>query len=90
MDDALAFCRRLIARPTASIIQPGQRHWQIMVDLIESAGVRGAMVSDAYLAALAIEQGCELVTSDKDFARFPNLRWRHPLKSHGYRVERER
>ena len=79
MDQALAFCRQLIARPTASVIQPGQRHWQIIVELIESAGVHGAMVSDAYLAALAIEHDCDLVTSDKDFARFPKLRWRHPL-----------
>lgn len=37
------------------------------------------MVSDSYLAALAIEQGCDLVTTDGDFARFPGLRWRHPL-----------
>src|SRR3954452_8231004 len=74
---ALAFCRQLMARPNASMIQPGERHWQIMPDLIDSAGVSGAMVSDAYLAALAIEHGCELVTSDKDFARFAGLQWRH-------------
>ena len=47
--------------------------------LIERADVRGAMVSDAYLAALAIEHGCELVTTDSDFARFHTLRWSHPL-----------
>jgi uncharacterized protein len=81
MDEALAFCQELIVRPTASMIQPGDRHWEIMVDLIETAGVRGAMITDAYLAALAIEHGCEVVTTDKDFARFPNLRWRHPLKA---------
>ena len=50
MDEALAFCRQLVARPTASMIQPGDRHWQIMTGLIETAGVRGAMVSDAFLA----------------------------------------
>lgn len=81
MDLALAFCRQLMARPTAAFLQPGARHWAIMVDLIERAGVRGAMVSDAYLSALAIEHGCELVTTDSDFARFPSLRWRHPLAS---------
>ena len=37
------------------------------------------MVTDAYLAALAIEHGCEFVTTDSDFARFEGLRWRHPL-----------
>lgn len=79
MTVALAFCRQLVARPTAAMLQPGARHWTIMTDLIELADVRGARVSDAYLAALAIEHGCELVTTDSDFARFPSLRWRHPL-----------
>ncbi len=79
MDLALAFCRQLVVRPTAAFLQPGARHWPIMVDLIERSDVRGAMVSDAYLAALAIEHGCQLVTTDSDFARFPSLRWRHPL-----------
>ena len=79
METALAFCRQLAACPTAVFVQPGARHWEILVDLIERSGVRGAMVSDATLAALAIEHGCELVTTDSDFARFPQLRWRHPL-----------
>jgi toxin-antitoxin system PIN domain toxin len=79
MEVALEFCRGLMARPTAAFIQPGARHWTIMVDLIERSDVRGAMVSDAYLAALAIEHGCQLATTDSDFARFPSLRWRHPL-----------
>jgi predicted nucleic acid-binding protein len=81
MELALAFCERLMERPTAAFLQPGARHWGIMVDLIERSGVRGAMVSDAYLAALAIEHGCQLVTTDSDFARFPALLWRHPLAS---------
>lgn len=81
MELALAFCRQLIARPNAAFLQPGARHWPIMIDLIERSGVSGAMVSDAYLAALAIEHGCQLVTTDSDFARFPGLRWRHPLAS---------
>ena len=79
MELALAFCRQLMARETAVFLQPGLRHWEIMVDLIERSNVRGAMVSDVYLAALAIEHGCDLVTTDSDFARFPGLRWRNPL-----------
>lgn len=79
MELALDFCRQLMARQTAAFLQPGPRHWAIMVDLIERSQVRGAMVSDAYLAALAIEHGCDLVTTDSDFARFPGLRWRNPL-----------
>jgi toxin-antitoxin system PIN domain toxin len=81
MDLALAFCHQLLAQTNAAFLQPGARHWPIMVDLIEQADVRGAMVSDAYLAALTIEHGCELITTDGDFSRFPNLRWRHPLAS---------
>jgi len=78
---ALAFCHQLLSRANAAFLQPGARHWPIMVDLIEQSNCRGAMVSDAYLAALTIEHGCELITADGDFARFPNLRWRHPLAS---------
>jgi predicted nucleic acid-binding protein len=42
-------------------------------------GIKGPLVADAYIAALAIEHGCELITTDGEFARFPGLRWRHPL-----------
>ena len=44
-------------------------------------GIEGPLVSDAYLAALAIEHGCELISTDSDFARFTDLRWRHPLSA---------
>ena len=79
METAIAFCRRLLDRPHAVSIAPDRRHWTLLVDLIERAGIRGALVSDAYLAALAIEHGCELVSTDGDFDRFPDLRWHHPL-----------
>ncbi len=79
MTVALDFCRRLRGRPRSVFIQPSDRHWEILVDQIEKTNIRGPLVSDAYLAALAIEHGCELVTTDGDFARFPELRWRHPL-----------
>ena len=42
-------------------------------------GIRGNLVPDAYFAALALESGCEWLTADRGFARFPGLRWRHPL-----------
>ena len=61
------------------LIQPSRRHGSILVDLLRRTEIRGAGVSDAHLAALAIEHGCELVTTDGDFARFPDLRQRHPL-----------
>lgn len=81
MDVALSFCDQLLGRPRAVLVQPGRRHWAILVDAIRTAGIRGAMVSDAFLAALAIEHGCELVTTDGDFSRFRGLRWRHPLRA---------
>lgn len=76
---ALEFCQQLVAQPLAVFLQPGSRHWSILSELIEESSVEGALVSDAFLAALALEHGAELVTTDIDFARFPRLRWRHPL-----------
>ncbi len=76
---ALAYADFLQAQPLCIVVQPGPTHWQIFSRLCAAAEVRGGMVSDAYLAALAIEHGCEWITADKRFARFPGLRWRHPL-----------
>jgi len=51
----------------------------VFTRLSKNVGAPGNLIPDAYLAALAIESGTELVTTDRDYARFPNLRWRHPL-----------
>jgi uncharacterized protein len=77
MDTALAFCQRLVDWPRASLITPSRRHWELFTGLCRD--IKGPLVADAYITALAIEHGCELVTTDGDFARFPGLRWRHPL-----------
>jgi toxin-antitoxin system PIN domain toxin len=79
LDDALAFTEALRARPNCVPIAPGPRHWSTFVSLCRRAGARGNLVPDAYLAALAIESGSEWITTDRGFARFPGLRWRHPL-----------
>lgn len=84
MDTAIAFCEGLVTRPRAVIVAPGRQHWDIFVSLCRD--IQGPLVSDAYLAALAIEHGCELMTTDSDFARFPGLRWAHPL-GRGGRVQ---
>jgi predicted nucleic acid-binding protein len=60
------------------VIQPGERHWQIFNRLCIEADARGNLVPDAWFAALAIESGCEWITLDHDFARFPGLKWRVP------------
>lgn len=79
MEVALELCESLIRWPSSVILRPGPRHWRIFVELIRSASIEGALVTDAYLAALAIEHGCDFVTTDSDFARFEGLRWSHPL-----------
>lgn len=79
MSAALGFCQRLVEWPRAVVIAPGRRHWEIFTGLC--AEIHGALVSDAYIAALAIEHGCELITTDSDFARFSGLRWRHPFSA---------
>jgi len=79
VDEALAFARALREQPNAVPIAPGERHWGIFERLCREGGAKGNLVPDAYLAALAIEHGAELVTSDRDFARFPGLRRRHAL-----------
>jgi hypothetical protein len=76
---AMAFAQGLRNQPNAAPVAPGARHWEIFSRLCHSAGARGNLVPDAYLAAMAIESGCEWITTDRDYARFPGLRWRHPL-----------
>ncbi len=76
---ALEFTEQLRSRPQRVAVAPGPRHWSIFCALCTEAGAKGNLVSDAYLAALAIEAGCEWVTTDRDFSRFKGLRWRHPV-----------
>ena len=65
-------------RKTA-LIHPGDRHADILCDLLEAAGSAGNLTTDAHLAALAIEHQAELHSTDADMARFPGLRWTDPL-----------
>ena len=79
METGLAFAQLLRTQPNCVPVDPGRRHWDIFTGLCRTAGVKGNLVPDAYLAALAIESGAEWVTTNRDFSRFPGLRWRHPL-----------
>jgi predicted nucleic acid-binding protein len=63
--------------PSTTATRRGRRHWDVVVRLC--ANIHGPLVTDAYLAALAIEHGYELITTDSDLARFAGLRWRHPF-----------
>ena len=77
IDEAMAFTTILRESDRAVAVEPGPRHWEIFERLCRTANARGNLVPDAYHAALAIESGCEWVTTDRDYARFPGLRWRH-------------
>jgi uncharacterized protein len=78
--EALEFTEQLRGRPNCVPVVPGRRHWDIFRALCAAAGAKGNLVPDAYLAAMAIESGCEWVTTDRDFSRFKGLRWRHPVE----------
>jgi toxin-antitoxin system PIN domain toxin len=79
ISDAIAFADQLREQPNCVPVSPGPRHWSIFTRLCLESGVKGNLVPDAFLAALAIESGCEWVSCDRDFSRFKGLRWRHPL-----------
>ena len=79
LDEALDFLTEIAGRPTCRLIRPGARHWGIFVELCQGARATDKLVADAYHAAVAVEHGCEWITSDSDFARFRGLRWSHPL-----------
>ena len=68
-------------QPCTRLIQPTESHWDILRDLLEKSQATGNLVTDAHLATLAIEHGCELVSTDADFSRFPGLKWRNPLRA---------
>ncbi len=76
---AWAFASALRDHPLAVRLSPGVRNWELFQDLCRQNEVRGNLLADAWHAALAIEYGCEWITTDRDFARFKGLRWRHPL-----------
>lgn len=79
LGDALAFVDALREHPNCVVVTPGARHWDIFTNLCRATGARGALIPDAYFAALAIESGSEWITMDGDYARFPGLRWRRPF-----------
>jgi hypothetical protein len=68
-----------LACEAAWIPQPTERHADVLADLLAFPGVQGNLVTDAHLAALAIEHGLTLCSTDGDFARFPGLHWRNPI-----------
>ena len=78
LEEAFGFCNYLRGQPNYRIVEPGERHWNIFQRLCIETNTKGPDTTDAWYAALAIEWGCEWITLDRDFARFPGLKWRVP------------
>ena len=68
-----------LSRDNVALCEPTDRHWPLFAELATAGQARGPMLMDAHLAALAIEHGATLASTDRDFARFPGLRWVDPL-----------
>jgi uncharacterized protein len=79
-EQATAVLDAWLSRPNVVALEPGPDHWSIMRDLMRESGTAGSLVSDAHLAALAIERGAELCSADADFGRYPRLRWVDPVR----------
>jgi uncharacterized protein len=79
LDEALEAIDSWLAAPAVDVLVPGDRHWPVLRDLLVAGQAIGPFASDADLAALAVEHGAVLATTDRDFARFPGLKTINPL-----------
>lgn len=80
-DEACGIVESWLERPNVNVVEPGARQWEIFRRLVVDSQAFGNLVTDAHLASLAIEHGLVLMSTDRDFARFPGLAWRDPLTS---------
>ena len=79
LDAASGIVEAWLACPNAVVPAPGERHWEVLREVMAGGQTSGPLISDAHLAALAIENGALLCSTDRDFSRFPGLRWVNPL-----------
>jgi toxin-antitoxin system PIN domain toxin len=79
LTDVFQFCSALLQQPNATLIVPGDRHWEIFESICQKSQSKGNIAQDAWFAALAIEFGCEWITTDRDYGRFDGLTWRAPF-----------
>ena len=80
-EEAIQIVDEWLAQPNVSLLPAGDQHWSLLRQMMKDGQARGPLISDADLAALTIEYGGVLHTTDRDFARFPTLRWTNPLES---------
>jgi len=79
LEQALARVQSWLDQPCTRVVLPTERHWTVFKQVLTDGQAVANLVTDAHMAALAIEHGCELASTDSDFARFPKLKWRNPL-----------
>lgn len=79
LEQAVARVQSWLDQPCTRVIRPTERHWIVFQQTLEDGQAVTNLVTDAHLAALAIEHGCEFASTDSDFARFPGLKWKNPL-----------
>jgi len=77
--EALARVESWLEQPCVKILLPTERHWDFLRQAIRAGNATGNLISDAHLAALALEHNCTLHSTDTDFARFRGLKWRNPI-----------
>ena len=80
MKQAIGRVQSWIDQPCVRLIDPTESHWRILSTMLHEGQAVANLVPDAHLAALAIEHGCLLYSTDSDFSRFPKLKWKNPLK----------
>jgi len=78
-EEAVAIVQQWMDLKQVRLLAPGERHWSLLRQMLLEGNVRGPLATDAEIAALTIEYGGVLHTTDRDFARFPGLRWANPL-----------
>jgi len=81
IDEAETIVNTWLDHPLVGILEPGERHWTILQQCMEKGQASGPLVMDAVLAAITIEHGAVLHTTDQDFSRFPKLKWVNPLQA---------
>ena len=78
VEQSVARVRSWLSVPTALVVEPTPRHLDVLAGLVRLVGTGGNLVSDAHLAALALEHDAAIVTYDNDFDRFEGVRWERP------------
>lgn len=79
LEEACARVQSWLDQPCVRWLHPTENHWRLFQQTLHAGGAIGNLVTDAHLAAIAMEHNCQLCSTDADFARFPGLKWRNPL-----------